>query len=64
MSTSAIGSITWGGAATWEKVVSMETALAIANADRGRMSYVTSPDVRAKWKNIPKVAASSFPIFL
>ena len=62
--TSGIGSVTFGGAASWAKVIEFETALATANADIGRMSYVTSPVVRAKWKAIPKVAASVFPIFL
>jgi hypothetical protein len=62
--TTGIGAMTFGGAATWAKVLEFETALAIANADIGRMAYIVSPDVRAKWKAIPKVVASVYPIFL
>lgn len=55
LNTPAIGAVTFGAAATWAKVVSFETALSLANADMGRMAYVTTPNVRGKWKTISKV---------
>jgi hypothetical protein len=60
--TNGIGAITFGGAATWDKVVSFETAVATQNADIGRLSYITSPTVREKWKTTPKIAG--YPKYL
>jgi HK97 family phage major capsid protein len=62
--TPAIGSVTFGATATFAKMVAFETSLASANADRGRMAYITSPAVRGALKTTPKVANSTFPIFL
>ncbi len=59
-----IGSVTFGATATYAKAVSFETALANANADLGRMAFVTTPATRGAWKLIPKVASSTFPIFV
>jgi hypothetical protein len=64
LNTQGIGSVTFGGAATWAKVLSFETALALANADLGTMAYVADPSTRGVWKAAPKIAASTFPIFL
>ena len=66
LGTDGAGSVTFGGAATWAKVLAFETALASMNAilPDSRLGYLSSPTVRAAWKNIPKIAASSFPIFL
>jgi HK97 family phage major capsid protein len=62
--TTGIAAITFGGAATWASILQFEQYLALANADIGRMSFVADPNARARWKNIPKIAASTFPIFL
>jgi HK97 family phage major capsid protein len=62
--TSGIGAVTFGGAATWAKTIEFETSLALANADTGRISFIVNPNVRAKWKTIPKLAASVVPIYL
>jgi HK97 family phage major capsid protein len=64
MNTPGIGSVNFAGTATWAKVIAFETALGLANADAGNMAYVTTPSVRGAWKAIPKIAASTFPIFL
>lgn len=56
LATSGIGSVTFGGAATWAKVVEFETLLANANADFGNLAYVSTPAVRGVWKQKPKVA--------
>ncbi len=62
--TTGIGAVTFGGRATWTDVISFETQLALANADVGRMAYITAPEVRGMWKTVMKIAASTFPIFL
>jgi HK97 family phage major capsid protein/HK97 family phage prohead protease len=56
--TSGIGTVTFGVAATWAKVISFETAVATANADVGSMAYITSPTVRGTWKSAVKVAST------
>ena len=60
-----IGSMLFGGAVTWNTVVSFEDSLAAANADvsGGRFGYVTTPKVRTKWKTTPKIG-STFPVFI
>lgn len=52
--TTGIGSATFGGAATWAKVIEFETTLATANADFGSLAYLATPAVRGKWKGIQK----------
>ncbi|HSW65200.1 MAG TPA: phage major capsid protein [Dissulfurispiraceae bacterium] len=59
MNTSGIGSVSFGGAPTWAKVVEFETKLADANADAGSIAYLTTPAVRGKWKSTPKVSAQA-----
>ncbi len=54
--------VTFGAAATWQKVVDFETAVATLNADVGKLAFMTTPGVRGKWKVIPRVAG--FPVFL
>lgn len=53
--TPGIGSVTFGGAATFTKVVSFETALAVLNADMGNMGYVTTPAARGTLKSAAKL---------
>jgi HK97 family phage major capsid protein len=62
--TDGIGSVHFGAAPTFAKLVAFETALALANADLGAMAYVTSPSVRGALKVTPKVPNSTFPIFV
>jgi HK97 family phage major capsid protein len=59
---SGIGSVAigaTGGAPTWAKIVEMETNVATANADVGRMSYIVNAKTRGKLKTTPKVAGQS-----
>jgi HK97 family phage major capsid protein len=60
---SGVGSVTFGAAATWAKLLDFETQVAAANALQGNMAFVISPATRAKFKNQPKVG-STFPNFL
>lgn len=65
LNTTGVQTVTFGGAATWAKILEFETDLATQNADQtGTPVFLTNPTVRGKWKNIPKIAASTFPIFL
>jgi hypothetical protein len=67
LNTTGIGSLAFGGTATWAQVVSFETSLAVANADLGNMAYVTTPSVRGRWKAVAKTGVgvtSVVPIFL
>jgi HK97 family phage major capsid protein len=63
LNTTGIGSITFGGTPTYAKMVSFETALSVANADDGRMAYVTSPNTKAKLKTTTKIG-STFPVYI
>ncbi len=50
---SGIGAViggTNGAAPTWDHIVNLETAVAVANAAVGNLSYVTNPAVRGKLK--------------
>lgn len=62
--TGGIGSVHFGAAATFAKMVEFETALSNANADQGRMAYVTNTAVRGVLKTKTKVASSTFPIYI
>lgn len=59
--TSGIGSVaggTNGLAPAWAHIVDLETAVAIDNADIGRLAYMTNAKVRGKAKQTPKVAST------
>jgi len=46
----------FGGTATWAEIVSLETAIAAANADADGMAYVTTPTSKGRLKRLPKPA--------
>jgi HK97 family phage major capsid protein len=48
-----------GGAPTWPKIVEMETKVATANADVGRLSYIFNAATRGKLKTTAKVSGQS-----
>jgi HK97 family phage major capsid protein len=64
LNTPGVGSVTFGAAATWAKVLDFETQVSNANALLGSLSYVTTPNTRAKWKAATKIAASQYSNFL
>lgn len=57
MNTTGVNSVTFGGAATFGKMVDMETAIDDDNALMGAMAYVTTPTAKGKLKQ--KLVASS-----
>ena len=50
LNVTGIGSVEAGGAPSWDTIVDLETAVAVANADVGSMSYLTNAKVRGKLK--------------
>lgn len=59
LNTSGIGSVaigTNGGNPTWSHIVNLESAIATADADLGRLSYLTTPGVRGKLKQTEKAS--------
>jgi HK97 family phage major capsid protein len=61
LQTTGIGSVEGGvGGAVpdWADIVDLETAVAIADADVGRIAYLTNPKVRGKLKKTPVVAST------
>ncbi len=54
LNTAGIGSVVFGGPATWGSVTQFEEILGLANADRGAMAWATTPGTRYRWKNLAK----------
>ena len=52
-------SVTFGGAATWAKILNFESDLGNANADGPVMGWATSPNTRAKWKAAQRASGTS-----
>lgn len=61
VTTVAIG--TNGGALAWSNLLSLEKTVAEANAEQGRLAYVTSPAGRSTMKSTAKIG-STYPIYL
>lgn len=62
LGTAGIGSVaggTNGLAPTWAHIVALETAVAVANADVGALSYLTNTKVRGKLKTTEKFAGTN-----
>ena len=65
MNTVGVGSVVYGGPATWPQILASESSLAAANADfTSRLGWAISPATRARWKNIPRIAGSTTPSFI
>lgn len=65
LNVSGIGSVTIGtngGAITWAKVVELEEAIALDNADVATMSHFTTPGIAADTKTIAKFTSNNMPI--
>ena len=62
LSYAGIGSVvggTNGAAPTWQHIVDLETAVAVANADVGTLGYLTNAKVRGKLKTTSKVSGQN-----
>lgn len=62
MNTTGIGTVTFGAAASWAKVLSFESTIATSNALKGNPGYLTTPNTRGKWKGNQK--ATNYPSYL
>lgn len=59
--TSGIGSVAGGAnglAPTWAHIVALESAVGVANADVGKLHYLTNAAVRGKLKSTAKVSST------
>ncbi|WP_374513794.1 phage major capsid protein, partial [Niveibacterium sp.] len=59
---SGVGAVvggTNGAAPTWDMMVQMEEAVAVANADVGALAYLTNPKVRSKLKRTQKFSGTN-----
>lgn len=59
VATPTIAGGTNGAAPTWEHIVGLETAVAVANADVGTLGYLTNAKVRGKLKTASKVSGQN-----
>jgi Phage capsid family len=59
-----VNSVTFGGAATWPSILSMENAVENQNVYDGTFATITSPAVKTKWKNAPKTPTQNVNGFL
>ena len=48
-----------GGAPTWQHMINLETAVAVANADVGTMGYLTNAAMRGRLKSTSKVSGQN-----
>jgi HK97 family phage major capsid protein len=62
--TPGIGVVTFGGAANWTNILAVEKALADQNADVGALGWAVSTATRNRWKNISRIPATNYPVFI
>lgn len=55
LNTTGVGSVTFGAAPTWAKVVEFESTTETANALIGSAAWLSNPTVKGKWKTTVKV---------
>ena len=60
--TTGIGSVTFGGTANRAKMIKFQQLVASANASRGNLAYMTTPNASAALMNVP--VAPNYPTFL
>lgn len=63
LNTTGVGTVTFSGAANWDKILTFEKDVAAANADLGPMAFLTTPTTRYKLKQAAKIG-STFPNFI
>jgi HK97 family phage major capsid protein/ATP-dependent Clp endopeptidase proteolytic subunit ClpP len=59
LQTTGVGSVTFGAAPTWAKVVEFESTTETANALIGTAQWLSNPTVKGKWKTTVKVASQA-----
>lgn len=61
--TANVGSVTFGAAATWAKILAFESTLDAANAEAGNIGWITTGSTRAKWKAAVKFSNTASPLW-
>jgi hypothetical protein len=64
MNTAGIGSVVYGGAASWANVLLSEKSLGDQNADIGALGWAISTGTRNKWKQESRISATNYPSFI
>jgi hypothetical protein len=59
-----VQSCIYGGPATFTGLLAQEQSLSAANIPEASYAWALSPQTRARWKALPKIAATNFPRFL
>jgi HK97 family phage major capsid protein len=59
LNAEGVSNVTFGGAATWAKILNFEQDLGDANADGPAMGWAQSPATRAKWKSTQRASGTS-----
>ena len=62
--TVGVQSVVYGGPATWTGLLAQERALADSNIPEDSFGFAMSPSTRARWKAIPRIAATNYPSFI
>jgi HK97 family phage major capsid protein len=57
--TNGVGTVTFGGAATYAKAVNFESQITTALGTDENISFVATPVVRERWKNIQRFASGA-----
>ena len=61
LNTTGIGSVvggTNGAVPTWADIIDLETAVAVDNADYGKLAYLMTPGLRGLFKQTPRVSGT------
>ena len=62
LNTTGTSPVTFGGTASRVKAIAFQKAVAVANASRGSLAYLTTPSTAASWLATPE--ATNYPKFL
>jgi len=57
--TNGVGQVTFGGAASYAKVVNFESQITQALGEDGNIRFIAHPNVREKWKTIGRFASGA-----
>jgi HK97 family phage major capsid protein len=62
LNTTGINTVTFGATATRQKATDFQKEVAVDNASRGALAYMTTPTTAGKWMNVQE--ATNYPKFL
>lgn len=59
LNTNGVGQVTFGGAASWSKILSFESNIGNSNADGSSLAWAQSPNTRSRWKAAQRASGTS-----